>query len=153
MTPSKGVCLVIYAYGDDGADEKKKRVVAVSILAGYEDWWKELEHLWTVRCGGIPFHATDCESDQEDYKDRSHEENKSMYRDLTELPAASGIGGLGSAVDLVAEREVFPKAPPIAYYKVFLDCLERLANLAENLNDVCEVTYDISAENESNAAS
>lgn len=153
MAPERGVCLVIYAYGDDGADEKKKRVVAVSIMAGYEEWWRELEDQWTVRCGGIPFHATDCESDQKSYKNIPHQENKATYRDLTGILAASRIGGLGIAIDLVAEKEVFPNAPPIAYHKAFIECLDRLTNVAENLSEVCEVTYDIGEENEYHAAS
>ena len=153
MAPTKGVSLVIYAYGDDGADEKKKRVLAVSILAGYEDWWQELEDQWTVRCGGISFHATDCESDRDDYKNISHQENKATYRDLTGILAASKIGGIGIAIDLIAEREVFPNAPPIVYFKAFLQCLEHLANVAENLNEVCKVTYDIGEQNEFNAGS
>ena len=144
---------MIYAYGDDGADEKKKRVVAVSIMAGYEEWWRELEDQWTVRCGGIPFHATDCESDQKSYKNIPHQENKATYRDLTGILAASRIGGLGIAIDLVAEKEVFPNAPPIAYHKAFIECLDRLTNVAENLSEVCEVTYDIGEENEYHAAS
>ncbi|HUL35429.1 MAG TPA: hypothetical protein VL128_16200 [Candidatus Eisenbacteria bacterium] len=144
---------MIYAYGDDGSDERKKRVVAVSIIAGYEEWWQQLEDEWTIRCNGIPFHATDCESDKGDYKNIPHEENKATYRDLTGILAASRVGGLGIAIDLTAEKEVFPNAPPIAYYKAFLHCLEHLVNVAENINEVCEVTYDIGPENEYHAAS
>jgi hypothetical protein len=48
---------------------------------------------------------------------------------------------------------VFPDAPPIAYHKAFIECLDRLTNVAENLNEVCEVTYDIGEENEYHAAS
>jgi hypothetical protein len=153
VTPVKGISLVIFAYGDDGADEKKKRAIAVSIVAGTEDWWLELEGEWVVRCGGIPFHATDCESDREDFKNRSHPENKALYRDLTGILAASKVGGIGIAIDLTAERQVFPKAPPIAYFKAFMECIESVANVAENMNDVCEITYDIGEKDESHAAS
>ena len=45
---------MIYAYGDDGSDEKGERVMAVSIIAGREEWWQELEGEWTVRCGADP---------------------------------------------------------------------------------------------------
>lgn len=41
-----GVCSVIYAYGDDGSDEKRERVTAVSVIAGYEEWWREVEAQW-----------------------------------------------------------------------------------------------------------
>jgi hypothetical protein len=56
------MCPVIYVYGDDGADANKERVIAVSVIAGREEWWQSVEDQWVVRCGAIPFHATDCES-------------------------------------------------------------------------------------------
>jgi hypothetical protein len=142
---------VIYAYGDDGADQKRERVLAVSILAGHEHWWQEFESQWVVRCGGTPFHATDCESDQGDYKSIPHAENKAIYRDLTGILAASKVGGIGIGIDLLAQRKILPNSPPIAYFRAFAECLEKVANVAENLNEVCEVTYDIGTENEYNA--
>jgi hypothetical protein len=83
--PQRGVCLVIYAYGDDGSDANHERVIAVSIIAGYEEWWEQVEADWTVRCGDIPFHATDCESDLNDYKGIPYEQNKATYRVLPGL--------------------------------------------------------------------
>src|SRR5579862_1164381 len=83
----KRVCPVIYAYGDDGGDEKRERVIAVSLIAGYEEWWQEIEQRWLERCDGIPFHATDCESNHGDYEHISHDDAKAMYRDLTRLLA------------------------------------------------------------------
>jgi hypothetical protein len=152
MPPKREVNLVIYAYGDDGSDEKAQRATAVSIVVGYEDWWQQLEDQWTVRCGGIPFHATDCESDQNDYKDIPHKDNKATYRDLTGILATCGVGGIGVGIDLVAQREVFPKAPlQFTYHRALMECLRKAANVAENLNEVCEITYDISKENEYNA--
>jgi hypothetical protein len=74
---------MIHVYGDDGADAKKERVIAVAVIAGTEEWWQNVEDQWIVRCGGIPFHATDCESNQGDYRNIPKEENKAMYRDLT----------------------------------------------------------------------
>ena len=99
---------MIYAYGDDGSDEKRERVTAVAVIAGYEHWWQNVEDQWIVRCGGIPFHATDCESNQGDYAGIAHEENKAMYRDLTGILAASSLGGIGIAIDLVAARKYMP---------------------------------------------
>ena len=46
---------MIYVYGDDGADANKERVIAVSVIAGREEWWQSVEDQWVVRCGGIPF--------------------------------------------------------------------------------------------------
>jgi hypothetical protein len=143
---------VIYAYGDDGSDEKQQRVSAVSIIAGDEESWNELEDQWTARCGKIPFHATDCESDQGNYKNNSHEENKTLYRDLAGILAASMVGGIGIGIDVIAQKKIFPNALPLAYHRAFVECLERVANVGENYGHVVKVTYDISKENEYNAA-
>src|SRR5258705_11941927 len=116
---------VIYAYGDDGGDEKRERVIAVSLIAGYEEWWQEVEHDWSVRCGGIPFHATDCESNHGDYEAIPHDETKAMYRDLTGILAASRLGGIGVAIDLTAQKSFFPGASPLNYLRGFLECLVR----------------------------
>lgn len=146
---------MIYAYGDDGSDEKQKRVTAVSIIAGFEEWWEELEGQWIVRCAGIPFHATDCESNppRGDYEGKlSFEEAKSMYRDLTGILASSKLGGIGVGIDLTARQKIFPGPLPIAYHRAFIECIERAANAAERLGEVCEITYDIGPENKPNAA-
>ena len=39
---------MIHVYGDDGSDQKKERVLAVAVIAGYEEWWQELELKWRV---------------------------------------------------------------------------------------------------------
>ena len=142
---------MIYVYGDDGADAKKDRVIAVAVIAGTEEWWQNVEDQWIVRCGGIPFHATDCEGNRGDYRDIPNEENKAMYRDLTGILAASMVGGIGIAIDLIAQKKIIPGALPLAYYRAFLECVECAANVAENLGEVAELTFDISTENEYNA--
>jgi hypothetical protein len=151
MNPRKMVNLVIYAYGDDGSDEKKERVIAVSIIAGYEDWWEQVEADWKVRCGGIPFHATDCESDLEDYRNIPHAQNKAMYKDLVGILAASKLGGIAIAMDLTARKKIFPNSIAPDYYRAFQECLTRVANVAESLGEVAELTFDMSTENEYNA--
>ncbi len=143
---------MIYVYGDDGADEKRQRVTAVSVIAGYDDWWEELEAKWVKRCEGIPFHANECESDQGAYKTRSHVENKAMYRDLATLLAESKLGGVAIAIDLAAMQKIFPGSLELAYYRAFLECLTRTADCAQNLGEIAELTFDISTENEYNAA-
>lgn len=148
---TRGLHLVIYAYGDDGADQKKERVIAVSLVAGYEEFWKDAESAWTIRCGGTPFHATDCESDTRDYRDIPHEGNKAMYRDLVGVLASSKLGGIGVAIDLAAKNKVFPGSTVPDYYRAFQECLVRVSNVAENLDEVAKVTFDISTENEYNA--
>ena len=151
-----GVCLVIYAYGDNGSDEKREQVTAVSVIAGYQEWWREVEAQWIVRCGDIPFHATDLECNplRGDYEGKiTHEEGKSMYRDLTGILAASPLEGIGIGFDLAAQNGVFPHIPrSFAYFRVFVQCLTHIALLGQKFEDVCDVTYDISRENEANAA-
>jgi len=142
---------VVYAYGDDGSDEKKERVTAVAVIAGYDTWWEEVEPKWIARCNGIPFHAKDCESDQNDYKDTPHQENKAMYRDLVTLLAQSKLGGIGIAIDLVAQKTIFPNSLPLAYYRAFLETLQRTAVVAGHMGEVAELNFDISTENEFNA--
>src|SRR5215831_12438791 len=143
---------MIYVYGDDGGDAKKERVIAVSVVAGHEGWWQDLEGRWLARCEGIPFHATDCESNHRDYKNFPHEKNKAMYRDLVTILAESKVGGIAIAIDIVAQLKVFPYSLELAYYRAFLECLERVGQLAENLGEVAKLTFDISDENEYNAA-
>jgi hypothetical protein len=142
---------VIYVYGDDGADEKAERVRAVSVIAGFDEWWQRVEDDWTVRCGGIPFHAVDCESDHGDYEDIPHNENKATYRDLTGILAASELAGIGIAIDLIAQHKIFPGSLELAYYRAFLECLTGVATFAKNIGEVAKLTFDISTENEYNA--
>jgi hypothetical protein len=148
---AKGVLLVIYVYGDDGADEKRERVTSVAVVAGYDDWWQEVEDQWVARCGGIPFHAKDCESNWNDYRNISHDEAKALYRDLVGILASSKLGGIAVAIDLEAQKRLFPTALPIAYYKAFIECLDHISILCRNLGDMAELTFDISTENEYNA--
>ncbi|HEY6766756.1 MAG TPA: hypothetical protein VI386_18495 [Candidatus Sulfotelmatobacter sp.] len=123
----------------------------MAVIAGTEEWWQNVEDQWIVRCDGIPFHATDCESNQGDYRNIPKEENKAMYRDLTGILASSLLGGIGIAIDLTAQKQIIPGALPLAYYRALLECVERAANVAENLGEIAELTFDISTENEYNA--
>ena len=143
---------MIYVYGDDGADEKQERVAAVSALGGTEEQWRMLEDKWISRCNGIPFHAKDCESDQGDYRGIPHDENKAMYRDLVAILANSGICGIAIAIDLSAQMRVFPNSPRISYYRAFEEVLQKTAAAAERVGNVAKLTFDISIDNEYNAA-
>ena len=152
------ITLMIYVYADDGGDEKRTRVSAIGVVAGLEEWWQEAAELWVERCKGIPFHAKDCESDFGDYQGRPHEDNKAMYRDLTTILAQSKLGGIGIAIDLVAFKKVFPnslhidKSNQVAYHRAFIDVMERVATLAENIGEIAKLTFDVSTENAYNAA-
>ncbi len=142
---------MLYVYGDDGADEKSERVVSVAVVGGCEETWAELEPQWIGRCNGIPFHATDCESGHGDYEGIPHETNHAMYRDLVTLLVNSGVSGVGIAIDLVAQRKIFPASPNISHYRAFAETLVWVADLAENAGKVAEIVLDISAENKFNA--
>jgi len=142
---------MIFVYGDDSADERKQRVSAVAVVVGDEEGWQALESKWIERTNGIPFHARDCESDRGDYANISHDDNKSLYRALTTMLAESDLGGFGVAVDLVAQRQIFPESLDLAYYKAFLDVVQSAKNLAVHFNQIAKLTFDISTENEYNA--
>jgi hypothetical protein len=61
------------------------------------------------------------------------------------------VGGIGIAIDLIAQKKIIPGALLLAYYRAFLECVERAANVAQNLGEIAELTFDISTENEYNA--
>ncbi len=142
---------VFYLYGDDSADEKRERVCAIGVVAGPEEMWNAIEPKWIERNNGIPFHAKDCESDQGDYANLTHRENKVLYRDLTTMLVDSGLGGLGISIDLAAQRKIFPNALDLAYYKAFMEILERTRVFVVRQQAVAKFTFDISTENEYNA--
>jgi hypothetical protein len=81
---------VIFVYGDDGADEKNKRVCAVAGVVRTILGWKALEREWLVRTGGIPFHADECKSDLGAYKEFTQQENKELYK-VTPLASSLAI--------------------------------------------------------------
>src|SRR5450759_1341858 len=142
---------MILVYGDDSADEQRQRVCAVAVVVGTEVAWQCLEPLWVARNGTIPFHARDCESDQGDYRIFCHRQNKELYKDLATMVASSGLIGCAIAINLVAQRTVFPKAPDIAYYKAFAELLEYVKEVCVQFHQPAKFTFDIGQENEYNA--
>jgi len=111
-------------FGDESADAHKQRVFAVSGLIGTNIQWDQLKDQWSARTGGVVFHATDCESDQGDFKDRPHIENLKLYEDLTKILVASEIRGYASALDIGAWLEFFPGVDAdLGYYKCFTEVL------------------------------
>jgi hypothetical protein len=142
---------MLSVFGDESSDETKQRVFAVAGVIGTDDDWNKLESKWIERNGGVPFHASDCESDQGNYKGRPHHENKDLYRDLSIMLAESGLGGWGLAINLIAQRRVFPDAPDISYYKGFTAVLARMRNCAANNKEIAKFTFDMRLESEHNA--
>lgn len=148
----RNVAIMLSCFGDESSDETKQRVFTVVGVVGSESQWAGLEPEWVARCGGLPFHAKDCESDHGDYKGTPHRENQSLYKDLTTLLANSGLVGYGFAIDLMAQKEVFPEAPDFHYYKGFLQVLEAMYNLSYKHNETVKFTFDSRIESEHNAA-
>jgi hypothetical protein len=144
---------VIAVYGDESADETKERVFAVAGVVGDEDSWASLQARWDERCGGVPFHANDCESNQGDFRVFSDQENKQRYKDLTSLLATyQGLGGFGIALDLIGRRDVFPEAPAgLAYYKCFLELVQAMRNCAAYNKEIAAFTFDMRPEGPHNS--
>jgi hypothetical protein len=74
-----------------------------------------------------------------------------MYRDLTTILADSPIGGVAIAIDLAAQMKVFPGSLELAYYRAFVEALQRTATLAERVGHIAKLTFDISSKEEYNA--
>ena len=138
-------------YGDESSDETKQRVFAVSGVVGTEEMWSKLQKDWLLRTNGIAFHAKDCESDQGDYRSTPHAENQSLYRDLATLVAESGLCGWSFAIDLEAQRRVFPDAPDLAYYKGFTEVIEAMGRFAAHYAQDVSFVFDSRHESNFNA--
>jgi hypothetical protein len=150
MSDDKLVAVMLSVFGDESADETKQRVFAVGGIIGTDLLWQQLEDKWLARTKGIPFHANDCDSDHSEYKGNDHKENKSLYRDLAIMLSESGLGGWGFAIDLAAQRRIFPDAPDISYYKCFLEVLQAMKNCAATNNQTVQFTFDMRRESEHN---
>lgn len=150
---AKWSVIMLFAYGDESSDETKQRVCAVAAVTGTEDDWKRLEEKWSARNGEIPFHAKDCDVNpgRKAYKNRTHEENKNLYRDLSVLLAESNLFGCGIAIDLAAQRKCFPDAPQFQYFRPFLQVLEFIKSHAKERAEIAEVTFDSNPATDHNA--
>lgn len=145
------VAVVLFAFGDESADEKKERVFAVGAVIGSEQHWTWLEDRWNIICDGVPFHANDCDGNREDFAQFTLEQNQERYKLLTKMLAISGLGGFGIAVDLAAQRRVNPDAlESLAYYKCFIELIQKMRNCAENNKDIVKFTFDMRPESEHN---
>jgi hypothetical protein len=143
--------VMILVYGDESADEKRERVCAVAGVVGTIMAWRSVERQWINITNGIPFHANDCDSDQGDFKQFSHAENKQLYRDLSTLVAGSHLHGYGLAIDLMAANRVFPRAAEFAYYRAFLRVMQIMKDCAMANGEVADFTFDMRMESDHNA--
>jgi hypothetical protein len=143
---------VLSVFGDESSDETKQRVFAVAAVVGTENQWDVLAEAWLARTKGVPFHANHCESGWGDYKDIPHADNHLLYRDLTTLLVGSGLSGWGFAIDLAAQKKIFPDAPDISYYKGFSEVIAAMVVLAAKYNQPVKFTFDMREESEHNSA-
>lgn len=101
------VIAMLTVFGDESADEKQQRVFAVAGIMGTQEEWDTLNKLWLNRTGGKPFHATDCDSNQGQYRSNPEEENKKLYADLTQLLAKTKMLGYCAVLDIQAYKKIF----------------------------------------------
>lgn len=131
MTPRRFEGVVYTSYGDESADETKQRVFALSGLFGSTSDWDIFREKWRTRTGGKVFHATDCDTDQGDYKGIAHAKNKKLYADLTRLIADSNFIGYAAVMDLHAYREIVaPVFHDEPYYYAFNSVVITIAKKA-----------------------
>lgn len=135
---------MVSVFGDDSQDETKQRVFAIAGVIATEEEWERLEEEWSARTGGIPFHATDCDSDQGEYANSSHAENKKLYRDLIQMLARSNTWGWGVALDLAGHRRFCPGVPhEYCYYRGFTDVVLGMRRLAkQHFGEMVKFTFD-----------
>lgn len=135
---------MLCAYGDESSDETKERVFAVGAVLGAEEQWALLERKWVDRTGGIAFHANECDSDQGDFKNKPHNENKQLYADLVRILADSGMGGYTVAIDLASRRQAFPDVEDMdwSYYKAFQETIEHTKNCALFNGETVKFIFD-----------
>jgi hypothetical protein len=72
---------MLSVFADDSSDETQQRTVAVAGVIASDEEWNRLDRIWLERTGGIPFHATDCESDRGAYGGYCHLDNQNLYKD------------------------------------------------------------------------
>jgi hypothetical protein len=143
---------MLCAYGDESSDETKQRVFCVGAVIGAEEQWRWLAEKWRARCDGIPFHANDCDSNQGDFARFDNADNKQRYKDMIEILAESGMGGYACAIDLASQRDIFPEAMDMSYYKAFSETIEHMKNCAHFNSEIVKYVFDLREESTFNAA-
>lgn len=125
---------MVSVFGDDSADETKQRVFAVAAVIAKEDEWERIQNEWIARTRGVPFHATDCESNQGIYSEFSDAENKKLYKDLVQILVRSKAWGFGAALDIVGFKKWYSDVPgELSYYKAFYETIAKLAYVAKDI--------------------
>ena len=143
-------------FGDESADQTKRRTFAVSGLIASPEVWESFKKAWLERTGGWIFHAADCESDHGDFAitpGHTHDDNLKLYCDLVQILAHSGVRGYAAALDIGAWYEAFPCVPKdFGYYKCLTEVIKHFARTPEYRKGVeLEFTFDRRQESEYNA--
>src|SRR5712691_11510659 len=73
--------ILLSVFADESHDETSARVFAVAGLFGNESQWDYLNEKWLGCTQGKIFHATECDTDQGDFSETTHAENKKLYKD------------------------------------------------------------------------
>jgi hypothetical protein len=64
---------------------------------------------WTAATGGLIFHASDCETDNNIFAAFRHSDNQGLYEELVGILCESKLMGYGLAIDLVGWNSNFPE--------------------------------------------
>lgn len=144
---------MLSVFADDSSDETQQRTFAVAGIIASDEEWSRLDRTWLERTGGIPFHATDCESDRGAYAGYCHLDNQNLYKDLATILARSDSWGWGAALDLASYREFFVVDQETCYYKTFLAVIDFFATFArDRFQEKVKFTFDRRIQSSHNAA-
>jgi len=147
--------IALIAYGDDSADETKSRVFAAATVVARQEEWDAFNIRWLDRNGDRPFHATDCDSDEGDFKHTDHKSNKKLYGDNVHLFINSPLMGAGVSISIRDYEELFPFSPSNEwpYYMCFsgaIACIAKIGQLSIPPERV-KVTFDRNINRDYNA--
>lgn len=149
----KVVVRMLTVYADDSSDGSNERVFAVGGVACHQHEWDEFKPKWLQRTKGKIFHATDCESDQGDFRGVPHAQNKELYKRLTNLLASSTIMGFGIAIDLKGYRRFMGDPYGDAeYFYCFAPVVSYFIRYAALRKQQVRFIFDINHKVKSNAA-
>jgi hypothetical protein len=136
------------AYGDESADGRGRRVFTVAAVVGHEDEWQPGIREWLRATRGLPFHATDLESNYGKTPEQ-RERDGALHRKLTGVLCDSFLIGFAVSLDLESHKAVFPPAgdgtgPPRdwPYYKALSELLKITGTLAMKFNELDDAVAD-----------
>ena len=141
--------VTIKGFGDESADATKQQVFAVAAVFGTDDEWALAIREWLRRTRGLPFHATDCESQYANDSDpQKHKDALRLYYDLTQILARSHLVGFSVALNLDAYRRIIGTnvVADWAYYKALADVIGFAAMTARGFNEHPEFAEDVRLE-------